>query len=109
MDLSDPSVEKTHNSCRLRTMRNGSDTHAESIGHRIAELSPEKRQILEQALRRKGQSAAKRENPNSTSFSIPRRTSNEALPLSFAQQRLWFLDQFAPGSPFYNVDNALRI
>jgi hypothetical protein len=31
------------------------------------------------------------------------------LPLSFAQQRIWFLDQFAPGSPFYNVDNALRI
>ena len=31
------------------------------------------------------------------------------FPASFAQQRLWFLDQLAPNNPFYNVTTALRL
>ena len=32
---------------------------------------------------------------------------NQELPLSFAQQRLWFLNQLEPDNPLYNVPIAI--
>ncbi|MEY4579587.1 MAG: hypothetical protein RL701_4290 [Pseudomonadota bacterium] len=40
---------------------------------------------------------------------IPRAARSEWLPLSYAQERLWFLAQLAPDSSAYNVSGALRL
>jgi hypothetical protein len=45
-------------------------------------------------------------NHTSTSL-VP--ISRDEIPLSFAQQRLWFLDQLIPNNAFYNTPAAVRI
>ena len=52
--------------------------------------------------------AAWKSNQDSHASPLPVARDRE-LPLSFAQQRLWFLDQLVPGNPFYNVDTTLRL
>ena len=41
--------------------------------------------------------------------SIERVSRNRELPLSFAQQRLWFLAELEPDSPFYNISGAVKL
>ena len=50
-----------------------------------------------------------RTNPSGSLTRIERADRTRDLPLSFAQQRLWFLDQMEPGSPSYNMHVAIRL
>ena len=93
------------NSSRCRRMRLIScldKIEMENVSDKKSRLSPAKRALLEQRLR--GVS-----DTSQPSRSIPRRPQQESAPLSFAQQRLWFLDQLQPGNSSYNVSRHMRI
>ncbi len=44
-----------------------------------------------------------------TREAIPRRAEEEFYPLSFGQERLWFLDRLNPGAAAYNLRAAVRL
>ena len=72
------------------------------LRQRIANLSPEKRALFDQFLLQQTAAGTERQ-------AIQRRDASTPCSLSFAQQRLWFLDQFEPDSPLYNVPKAVRV
>ena len=47
--------------------------------------------------------------PINTAITLTPTTRSANIPLSYAQQRLWFLEQLVPGNPFYNVSTVVRL
>jgi len=71
-----------------------------TLSSQIANLSPE--QLAKLAYELKASRASKKKE-------LPKRIPGDPCPLSFAQQRLWFIAQLEPDNPTYNCMDALRM
>ena len=65
-------------------------------------LSPQKQALAEQLLRERG---LRRPDPSR----LQRSGATDGLSLSFAQERLWFLEQLVPETAVYNTPTAVRL
>jgi amino acid adenylation domain-containing protein/non-ribosomal peptide synthase protein (TIGR01720 family) len=77
----------------------------------LEQLAPEQRRLFLRRLReRSGSDAGERvTGPQAAARRIPRRAPGAVSPLSFSQQRLWFLDRLDPGRATYNLGSAFEL
>lgn len=73
------------------------------ISQKIAGLSPEKLKLLAQKLNKK------KVNVLSQIPIVSQSRQSHTFPVSFAQQRIWFLDQLQPGNPSFNICQFMRL
>ena len=68
-------------------------------------LTPERRELLARLLQDKGITA-----PSPVEHrGIPRRAAADLVPLTFAQEALWIVDQLEPTRALHNVPAAVRL
>ena len=71
------------------------------VAERLARLSPDKRKVFDQLLG---------DARGSAPIPVRRRSPGaDRTTLSFAQQRLWFVEQLVPGTTMYNIPSVLRL
>ncbi len=67
------------------------------------DLSPQKRELLARLMKEKGLADTQK------TFAIPPRPADTSPPLSFAQERLWYLEKLIPGNVAYNIPLAIQL
>ena len=86
---------------------------ADRLAERLKNLSGAERAAVLAALREKSSPSDDSENPRGDGVPAEQRGGADGaaseIPLSFSQERLWFLDRLDPGSAAYNMKIATRL
>ncbi|WP_327311968.1 non-ribosomal peptide synthetase [Streptomyces sp. NBC_01235] len=81
----------------------------QDLVHRIRSLPPKRRRALRTLLEKQGVDLSLLDLSASGVIPLPTRGPDEPVPLSFTQQRLWFLAQLDGASSAYNIPMAVLL